>query len=205
MVQKERYLKEIMKIKLKQKTRTAIFVICKHNSNNFYFDTQIQITNLQLLYHFSNHLDVHKNVKSVVSNMADKNRFDTVRLNNIIDKYELQDYLTNLCKNEIELCNIIYKNKGGNNQDGDGWLYRPRGLVDLTYKDNYRLFGLHANPDSINNDFDNNINLLLKYCEYNNISDNDNFTTILNKFKINEGLHQILFDEFNEIDNRRII
>jgi putative chitinase len=50
-------------------------------------------------------------------------------------------------KSPEKLANYVYANKLGNTAKGDGWLYRGRGMVQLTFKDNYAKFGLAGNPD----------------------------------------------------------
>lgn len=53
-----------------------------------------------------------------------------------------------------QIANIVYaRPKEGNTQPGDGWRYRGRGALQLTFRNNYRRFGqllgidLEGNPD----------------------------------------------------------
>ncbi|WP_318308871.1 hypothetical protein [Flagellimonas crocea] len=66
--------------------------------------------------------------------------------------------------NGKNLYNLVYKNKNGNNEDGDGWKYRGRGIIQLTGRKNYRdastkanetygtAFDWEANPDELETD-----------------------------------------------------
>jgi putative chitinase len=47
------------------------------------------------------------------------------------------------------LANRVYGRKGGNGDEdsGDGWRYRGRGLIQLTLKDNYAAFSRHCGVD----------------------------------------------------------
>lgn len=45
------------------------------------------------------------------------------------------------------LANKVYGGRMGNNAQNDGWLYRGRGLPQITGNDNYKKFGIADNPD----------------------------------------------------------
>ena len=52
-------------------------------------------------------------------------------------------------KNPQKLANKVYSGRMGNGDEasGEGWLYRGRGLAQITGKANYARFGIAANPD----------------------------------------------------------
>jgi len=50
-----------------------------------------------------------------------------------------------------KIANKVYGGRMGNLDDGDGWKYHGRGLIQLTGKDNYKAFSDATGVDAINN------------------------------------------------------
>lgn len=50
-----------------------------------------------------------------------------------------------------KIANRVYANRYGNGDErsGDGWKYRGRGLLQLTFKANYKKYGYESNPDEL--------------------------------------------------------
>ncbi len=62
--------------------------------------------------------------------------------------------INNASQKGEKLFNLVYENKNGNNQVGDGWKYRGRGVIQVTGRGNYRNASNKVNEVFINKSFD---------------------------------------------------
>jgi putative chitinase len=103
-------------------TRQAFFVgQCAHESNNF--------KTLEENLHYS--------ASGLMRTWP--SRFPTI---DVAEKY---------ASNPEKIANFVYAGRLGNDQDGDGWAYHGRGVIQLTGKDNYANCGSSLGVDLIGN------------------------------------------------------
>lgn len=77
--------------------------------------------------------------------------YSAERLLVIFPKYFDRDKAVKYARNPRAIANIVYANRMGNDAFGDGWLYRGRGYIQLTGKNNYSAFAKTVSDDILRN------------------------------------------------------
>ncbi|MHC0440996.1 glycoside hydrolase family 19 protein [Flavobacterium sp. 3-210] len=116
----------------------------KYNTklNEYGIDTQLKRVHFfSQLYH-----------ESKLIPRAENLNYSAKALTSIFKKYfKSLDDANKVARKPEQIANIIYANRMGNGDtaSGDGWLYRGRGFIQLTGKDNYKKFADHLSNDNI--------------------------------------------------------
>jgi putative chitinase len=85
--------------------------------------------------------------------LSENLNYSAERLLQVFPKYFNKSNVNQYARKHEKIANRVYCNRMGNGTElsGDGWKYRGRGYIQLTGKDNYRLFGKLINVDLLTN------------------------------------------------------
>ena len=87
-------------------------------------------------------------------NVVDENlNYSAEGLRRTFKKYFTQEQANEYAHNRVRIASRVYANRMGNGDEEsqDGWLYRGRGYIQLTGKDNYAAFNDQVPEDIIKN------------------------------------------------------
>lgn len=87
------------------------------------------------------------NLQFVVENL----NYSVAGLQKVFSKYFTKKLAEEYERQPERIANRVYANRMGNGdeQSGDGWKYRGRGLIQLTGKTNYMLFMMEVNNEAL--------------------------------------------------------
>lgn len=154
-------------------------------------------TKLRLCHFLAQILHESGNLKYKSENL----NYSAKALRSVFPKYFKTDEIANQYARKPEkIANRVYANRMGNGDEasGDGWLFRGRGLIQLTGHDNYKLCGasiklnLLENPDLLINTAEASIKAACWFWDKNNLNilaDKDDIKTITKR--INGGYNGI--------------
>lgn len=79
--------------------------------------------------------------------------YSAVRLCQVFPKYFYNDLAERFAHRPIRIASRVYANRMGNGDEdsGDGWTFRGRGFIQLTGRDNYKLFDATVPEDILKN------------------------------------------------------
>lgn len=143
------------------------------------------------LAHFFAQLEHESNLKPISENL----NYSSSGLKRVFRKYFNDLQAIQYARNPERIANRVYANRMGNGNElsGDGWKYRGRGFIQITFYDNYKALtddtGIDYlnNPDLLLNEADSMISALWfwKKNNLNKYADQDNVKEITRR--INGG------------------
>lgn len=104
-------------------------------------------TSLRLAHFLSQCAHESSNFSIVFENL----NYSATRLRQIFPRYFPNNLADQYARQPEKIANRVYCNRMGNGDEvsGDGWLFRGRGYIQLTGKDNYTLFSKFITTDKI--------------------------------------------------------
>jgi len=92
-----------------------------------------------------------------LTQLAENLNYSAELLLQIFPKYFTADEARTFARKPVAIANRVYSSRYGNGNEasGDGWKYRGRGLIQVTFRGNYRACGtglgveLESNPDAL--------------------------------------------------------
>jgi putative chitinase len=87
------------------------------------------------------------------THLSENLNYSEIGLLTTFKKYFTKVEAAKYAKNKVAIANRVYASRFGNGpeESGDGWKYRGRGLIQITFHDNYLDCGLGLGVDLLNN------------------------------------------------------
>lgn len=121
--------------------------------NKFNVNTQLRLS------HFVGQMSAESNLKPIEENL----RYSEGRLLDVFPKYFTPITAKQYAMQPSKIANRVYSNRMGNGdeQSGDGYRFRGRGIVQLTGRNNYTALTKWSQNNGLNVDYVKNPDLLL--------------------------------------------